>query len=309
MAEIIRARIFRFDPETDEAPRYDEFEVPRAPHMRVLDVLEYVHETLAQDIAFRWYCSVKKCGTCAVTVNGSPRLACWEAAEPEMTIEPLRNLPVVRDLVTEREPYEALLAGLAPLLVRNEDYPGFPEPMTEADAAPGVHLRDCIQCLACHAACPVLEQPESGFAGPAPLVALAELALDGRDGADRARLAEETARVFACVSCYECERVCPTGIPIVSEAIEPLKRLVYGRGEGAGAQHARAFLDIVKEHGEVDAPRLAMRTRGVSLDSLRTGARLVASGKLDLAAALLLRRPSPEAARVRKTLELGEAEE
>ncbi|MCH7662181.1 MAG: succinate dehydrogenase/fumarate reductase iron-sulfur subunit, partial [Euryarchaeota archaeon] len=118
-----------------------------------------------------------------------------------MTIEPLRNLPVVRDLVTEREPYEKLLAQLEPLLVRKAEYPGFPEPLSAIDMAPARHLRDCIQCLACVAACPVLEQPESGFAGPAALVALAELALDPRDGADRARLAEEICQVFKCVSC------------------------------------------------------------------------------------------------------------
>ena len=67
-----------------------------------------------------------------------------------------------------------------------------------------------------------------------------ELAQDPRDEADRARLADEVAQVFKCVSCYECERVCPTEIPIVSEAIQPLKRLVYRRGEAAGARRAHA---------------------------------------------------------------------
>ncbi len=303
--DTIRVRIFRFDPGTDPGPRYDSFEVPRAPRMRVLDVLDYVHETLAHDIAYRWYCGVKKCGTCAVSVNGSPALACWEEAQPEMTIEPLDNLPVVRDLVTEREPYEKLLAELFPLLVRKEPYAGFPEPLSEADAAPGRHLRDCIQCLACHAACPVMAQPESGFAGPAALVALAELALDPRDGEDRARLAEDVARIFKCVSCYECERVCPAEIPIVGEAIEPLKRLVYRRGEGTGARHARVFLDTVKAHGEINAPRLVLGSKGLDMASLRTGARMAARGKVDLVRALL-KRPGKGAAATRKLYEAGE---
>jgi succinate dehydrogenase/fumarate reductase iron-sulfur protein len=303
--DMISARIYRFDPQGDEGPRYDAFEVPAAPRMRVLDVLDYVHETLAQDIAYRWFCGVKKCGTCAVTVNGSPALACWEAAEAEMTIEPLKNLPVVRDLVTERDGYDRLLARLFPLLVRKAEYPGFPEPLTAIEMAPARHLRDCIQCLACVAACPVLEQPESGFAGPAALVALAELALDPRDGEDRARLAQEVAEVFKCVSCYECERVCPAEIPIVGEAIEPLKRLVTRRGEGPGAGHARAFLEVVKEHGRVNAPRLALRTQGLTLDSLRTGARLAARGKLDLVDAFL-RRPPEGAAAVRRTYDASD---
>ncbi len=175
--------------------------------------------------------------------------------------------------------------------------------------APAYHLRDCIQCLACTAACPVVAQPESGFAGPAALVALGELALDPRDGADRATLAEDVAQVFKCVSCYECERVCPTEIPIVGEAIEPLKRLVYRRrSESAGARHARAFLDVVKEYGQVNAPRLALRTKGVTLETLRTGARMAASGKVDLVDAFL-KRPSRGAEAVRRLYRASEEDE
>jgi len=281
-ADPIRAQIFRFDPETDRAPRYETYEVPRTPRMRILEVLDYVNETLAQDVGYRWFCGVKKCGMCAITVNGVPALACWEPALPEMTLEPLHNLPVVRDLVTEREPYEALLARIQPLLDRRADYPGFPEPLSHAAMAPSATLRDCIQCLACYAACPVVEQPDSGFAGPAPLVALAELALDPRDGADRARLAEEVAGVFKCVSCYECERACPAEIPIVSAAIEPLKRRAADR-PAAGARHVRTFVQVVLDRGFLDAPRLVLRARGwqaAGLRGLRAGLRLAWRGKV-----------------------------
>ena len=135
--DTIRVRILRYDPETGEAPRYEAFEVPGSQRMRVLDVLEYIQETLAQDIAFRWLCSVKRCGTCAVTVNGSPVLACWEPAQPEMTIEPLKNFPVIRDLVIDRGPYEDILAELAPLLVRKEAYAGFR--LCEEATVGGIH--------------------------------------------------------------------------------------------------------------------------------------------------------------------------
>ncbi len=73
--DTVHVRILRYDPESGEAPHYEAFEVPGAPHMRVLDVLEYIQETLVQDVAFRWLCSVKRCGSCAVTVNGSPGCA------------------------------------------------------------------------------------------------------------------------------------------------------------------------------------------------------------------------------------------
>jgi len=304
----VRVRIYRFDPETDREPRYESYEVPRTPRMRIMDVLDYIHEIKEVDFGYRWLCGTKKCGTCAVNVNGSPKLACWEEAEPEMTIEPLSNLPLVRDLVTSRDPFEALLARLSPLVVRKRDYPGFPEPLSEQDMAPTAHLRDCIQCLACQSACPVLQQPDSGFAGPALLVALSELAQDPRDEADRARLADEVAQVFKCVSCYECERVCPTEIPIVSEAIQPLKRLVYRRGQAAGARRARTFLDVVKTRGRAEAAPIALKTKGISLNALRLAFRLMRRGKLGLAD-IFPKRPSPGMEAMRKTYQSdGDAE-
>lgn len=301
----VRVRLYRFDPATDRAPRYDSYEVPRTPRMRVMDVLNYIHEDMAVDFGYRWLCSTKKCGTCAVNVNGSPRLACWEEAESDMTIEPLSHLPVVRDLVTSRDPFEASLATLSPMIVRKTEYAGFPEPLTAIDMAPTDHLRDCIQCLACHSVCPVLDQPDSGFAGPALLVALSELAQDPRDGEDRAGLASEVAHVFKCVSCYECERVCPAEIPIIREAIEPLKRLACSVGTAPGAKRAVVFLDVVKERGYANPSLVALKTKGISLNVLRLALRLLRRGKLNLMDTFV-KRPSPGAKSIRKTYEANE---
>ena len=78
--------------------------MPYQKWMRVLDVLNWVAENEATDLAYRWFCGSKMCGTCAVRMNGREVLACWEAAEPAMTIEPLRNLPVIRDLSSIARP-------------------------------------------------------------------------------------------------------------------------------------------------------------------------------------------------------------
>ena len=80
--------------------------VPYRKWMRVLDALNWIAENGAPDLAYRWFCGSKMCGTCAVRMNGREVLACWEAVEPDMTIEPLRNLPVIRDLVVDRAPFE-----------------------------------------------------------------------------------------------------------------------------------------------------------------------------------------------------------
>src|SRR5438067_874123 len=126
--DIVVARIFRFDP-AEGTPRFDRFEVPYQKWMRVLDILNFVNENLASDVAYRWFCGSKMCGTCAVRMNGREVLACWEAVEPSMTIEPLRNLPVIRDLVVDRSPFERKVASLEPWIERTAPYAGFPEPL------------------------------------------------------------------------------------------------------------------------------------------------------------------------------------
>src|SRR5262249_15606928 len=109
------------------------FQVPYRTRMRVLDALNWVAENAATDLAFRWFCGSKMCGTCAVRMNGGEVLAWWEAVEPDMTIEPLRNLPPIRDLVVDRAPFDAKLKSLEPWIERSASYPGFPEPLSHKD--------------------------------------------------------------------------------------------------------------------------------------------------------------------------------
>src|SRR5690242_1096089 len=111
------------------AAGFQEFAVPYQKWMRVLDALNWLAEYAAADLAYRWFCGSKMCGTCAVRMNGREVLACWEAVEPDMVIEPLRNLTVVRDLVVDRSRYEDTVAKLQPWIERREPYPGFPEPL------------------------------------------------------------------------------------------------------------------------------------------------------------------------------------
>ncbi|MGB8181717.1 MAG: 2Fe-2S iron-sulfur cluster-binding protein [Stellaceae bacterium] len=250
--DSVSARIFRFDPESDAAPRFEIYRVPYTKWMRVLEVLTYVSEEIGGDLAHRWFCANRMCGTCAVRVNGREVLACWEPVEPEMTIEPLRNAPVVRDLVIDRSGYEQRVADLVPWLERREPYRGFPESLTHPAMAAADKALDCISCMCCFSACPVVGLgDETRFAGPAPLVQLARVALDPRDGMDRGRIALERAAVFDCVSCYKCEEVCPVSIPIVTGAIEPLKALAFKSLPGK-SRHARVFLAIVRSRGRID---------------------------------------------------------
>src|ERR1041385_1322042 len=124
----IAIRIRRFDPDAG-GDNYQDFQVPYQKWMRVLDALNWVAENASPDLAFRCFCGSKMCGSCAVRMNGREVLACWEAVESDMTIEPLRNLPVIRDLVVDRAPFDRKVEMLEPWIERTAAYTGFPEPL------------------------------------------------------------------------------------------------------------------------------------------------------------------------------------
>jgi len=278
--DAVTLRIHREDPE--RPAEYQEFAVAYEPAMRVLDALNRVAENGASDLAYRWFCGSKMCGTCAVRMNGREVLACWEAVEPCMTIEPLRNLPVIRDLVVDRGPFERKVAALEPWIERNGAYPGFPEPLTHKEMKHASKALDCIGCMCCYSACPVIGLGDlTDFAGPAPLVQLGQTALDPRtDVAKVARSLERTG-IFHCVSCYKCEEVCPAAIPIVSQVIEPLKARAAALVP-AMAKHPLALRAIVAERGRVDPTALVLRVQGLrALTSLVRAFRLLVRGKID----------------------------
>jgi fumarate reductase (CoM/CoB) subunit B len=243
--------------------RYQNFAVPYQKWMRVLDALNWIAENEGADLAYRWFCGSKMCGTCAVRMNGREVLACWEAVEPEMRIEPLRNLPVVRDLIVDRTPYEQKVASFEPWLERTSDYAGFPEPLTHKQMKHASKALDCISCMCCYSACPVISLGNlTDFAGPAPLVQLAQTALDPRNNKHKIAGALANTGIFNCVSCYKCEEVCPAGIPIVSQVIEPLKAKTAALVPPM-AHHAHALRAIVAARGRVDPGALILRVQGL----------------------------------------------
>ena len=215
-------------------------------------------------------------------MNGREVLACWEAVEPVMTIEPLRNLAVVRDLVVDRSKYEAKVASLEPWLERSQPYTQFPEPLTHKQMKDASKAIDCIGCMCCYSACPVIGLGNlTDFAGPAPLVQLGQTALDPRN--DPAKVAHSLALtgIFNCVSCYKCEEVCPAHIPIVSQIIEPLKAKA-ARLVPSMAKHSLALRAIVAARGRVDPGALVLRVQGLrALVNIVRVFRMLARGKLN----------------------------
>ena len=222
--EEIRVRVFRFDPSVDSAPRYEEHRAPRTKYMRIIDVLEYLTEVEGVNIAYRSSCGIKKCGTCGVLANGVPKLACYEAAEDGMTIEPLPNFSVIRDLVVDRDPYQEKINSVLPFLVRDSAPGKFPEDLRHSQMIERNRFDQCISCLLCVAACPIMAS-NPGFIGPAAATKAAALMEDVRDAAGAARL-ETVTEEFGLWRCHmigECTEVCPAHAE-PSLAIQRLRR-------------------------------------------------------------------------------------
>lgn len=275
----IEVRIRRFD---ERGARHQSFNVPYRNRMRVLDALNWIAENEATDLAYRWICGSKMCGSCALRMNGREVLACWEAVEPTMTIEPLRNLPIIRDLVVDRAPFEDKVARLEPWIERPARYAGFPEPLSHKQMKDVSKALDCIGCMCCYSACPVIGLGDlTDFAGPAPLVQLGQTALDPRNSPQKVARSLALTGIFNCVSCYKCEEACPAAIPIVSRVIEPLKaKAAELLPELAG--HSHALRALVAARGRVDPGALVLRVQGLrALANLPRIVRLLLRGKIN----------------------------
>jgi succinate dehydrogenase/fumarate reductase iron-sulfur protein len=284
--DIIDVTVRRFD---EAGARLQSFKVPYRKHMRVLDALNWIAENEATDLAFRWICGSKMCGSCALRMNGREVLACWEAVEPVMTIEPLRNLPVIRDLVVDRTPFEKKVARLEPWIERSAPYPGFPEPLSHKQMKDASKALDCIGCMCCYSACPVIGLGDlTDFAGPAPLVQLGQTALDPRNSPEKVKRSLALTGIFNCISCYKCEEACPAAIPIVSRVIEPLKSKTAELIPGMAA-HSHALRAIIAARGRVDPGALILRVQGLrALANFARIFRLLLRGKINPLKTLLV---------------------
>ena len=229
----MQARIFvnRFKSRQEVAGAKNTFIVSVEDGATVLQALQYIYERLDPTLAFEYSCRYGRCGLCGMIVNERPVLACTAFIRAEeINIKPLANLPLVRDLVVDRNPLDAFLKEQSIYYAANrgEAAAGFGlvnvSPHFDPVRIPGglVKLSSCLECLCCHSACSNLDPKGAnleGFAGPFIFLKLAQLHLDPRDHVDRKAQARRLG-IEKCLSCQGC--YCPQGIPVYREAIQPL---------------------------------------------------------------------------------------
>lgn len=211
--------------------RFETYAVPNRASQTVLDVVTYVQRRLDPTLAYRFACRVGMCGSCAMTVNGTPRWTCRThvgrvAKNGRLRIAPLRNLPVIRDLAADMTPFfekwQAAKGRFVPSQTRHDAMarirPDAPERRL-ADA--GI---ECINCGICYAACDVVAwRPD--YLGPAQLNRAWTLVNDLRDADRRGHLAAVAgdAGCHLCHSMGNCAVTCPKGLNPTA-AIAGLKR-------------------------------------------------------------------------------------
>jgi fumarate reductase (CoM/CoB) subunit B len=230
---IVRLRVFRYDPERDEKPRYELYEVPYYRGMKVLDALIYIRDNYDSTLAFRYSCKVWRCGSCSVTINGEARPACRAEVEPgkEYVIEPLRNLPVVRDLVVDFSKLYKRFTALGPYFVTTKPRDKEPARVPGHKYEDFIKVAGCIECWSCLSVCPAVKVAWSEMAGPGLMVALAQSAYNPLNEHDVLPIAFAQG-LYNCTTCRKCSEVCPEGIAIPEVVFEKMRNMAVTRGIG-----------------------------------------------------------------------------
>ncbi len=231
---LLRLKIFRFDPEKDQGPYYQTFEVEADPMDRLLDCLNRIRWEQDPTLSFRMSCGHGVCGSDGMRINSICGLACQKLVrsyKEEVLIEPLPVFRVIKDLVVDLDSFFEKYFSIRPYFITKTIPPDterkqFPEQHQQFEEA----IR-CILCACCTASCPVNQNKNTeDYVGPAALVRAFRYLFDSRDEGEeeRIKLLDEKAMVWGCQTLWKCTEVCPKEIPITRQ-IGQIKRRIYER--------------------------------------------------------------------------------
>jgi len=220
-------KIRRFNPEVREESWWDEFSITTDPMDRLLDALHQVKWYHDGTLALRRSCAHGICGSDAMMINGRNALACKVLVKdvaPKVTVEPIRGLPVLKDLIVDMEPFFAGYRKMLPFLINEDDPPERERYQSQEDRERFDDTTKCILCAACTTSCPIF-WGDGEYVGPAAIVNAHRFIFDSRDQAAQERLdiLADTSGVFRCRTTFNCTEACPRGIK-VTKAIQEVKR-------------------------------------------------------------------------------------
>lgn len=224
----IQFEIFRFDPETDKEPRYQEYTVSAEPQERILDCLNRIKWDQDGTLSYRMSCAHGVCGSDGMRINGVCSLACQKLVkdypDSKIKVEPLPYFKVLKDLIVDMDEFLGGIKFFRPHIIAPDEPPIRERAQSPEQIKKLEDVIRCILCACCTGACPVMsENPK--YVGPAALVWAYRFVYDSRDREKIERLKQLDFKngVWSCVNHFECTRVCPKKIP-VTKCINTLKR-------------------------------------------------------------------------------------
>ncbi|MGJ3239084.1 MAG: succinate dehydrogenase/fumarate reductase iron-sulfur subunit [Anaerolineae bacterium] len=261
--------IRRFNPDTDDKPYYQDYQVELTPGKTVLDALEEIKAEQDGSLTFRRSCRHAICGSCAMMVNRQNTLVCTKPLSAvigevglfrkrnTVVIEPLPYLPIIKDLVVDRTVFWEQYEKIRPWLIAPDTVPEKEYRMSQEEVDAMESAETCIMCGACYSACPVVAGNKH-YMGPHALLKAFMRIIDPRDQApdDRLDMVATETGAFRCHKATNCIDACPKGLN-PAKAISNLARasLRSGRLSAERAERLKTLID------EMDKSASAIDTR------------------------------------------------
>lgn len=227
--KFVELNIRRYDPESKKQS-ISTYKVPVRKGTTLLEAFMYIKDNLDGTLTFRHSCRMGICGSCGVNVNGKPMLACYtqvlDLETDSLTIEPLANMPIVKDLVVDIQPFFDQYKKTKMYLLKPEE--AF-EQTTEFTQLPEElkkfwDLTLCIKCSICYSACPAAI--DERFLGPATLTANYRFITDPRDEGSNERLKPMEDNIWLCTSCSSCTMFCPKLLSCANSIVDDRSLIV-----------------------------------------------------------------------------------
>jgi succinate dehydrogenase / fumarate reductase, iron-sulfur subunit len=279
------------------APRIQTYTLEVEPGNTILDCLNRLKWEQDGSLAFRKNCRNTICGSCAMRINGRSALACKENVGselarfstpttediPEITIAPMGNMPVIKDLVVDMSSFWDNLKAVDPYIsTAARQIPEREFLQTPAERAQLNQTGNCILCGACYSECNAREV-NSSFVGPHALAKAYRMLVDSRDDREEARLEQYnqgTAGVWGCTRCYYCNAVCPMDVAPM-EQIGNIKAAILERKDAQASRsirHRKKLIELVKQSGWIDERLFGLQVVGNSFRDLGGLASLIPLG-------------------------------
>jgi succinate dehydrogenase/fumarate reductase iron-sulfur protein len=227
--KIVEFRINRFDPKT-KRHYVSTYKVPIRKGTSILEALQYIRDNLDETLSFRHSCRMGICGSCGINVNGQPMLACYtqvlDLGVDTLELSPLSNMPVIKDLIVDIEPFFDTFKKIKKFLIKPEVELNKLVEFVQSplDLKKYWDLTLCTKCSICYSACPAAI--DQRFLGPSTLTANYRFIADSRDDGLDERLKPMADNVWLCTSCNSCTLFCPKLVDCSNAIVDDRSLLV-----------------------------------------------------------------------------------